>query len=285
MKIIKHIDEMKNLSLTLQKAGKTVSFVPTMGALHDGHISLLKIAKQKADKAIMSIFVNPTQFGPKEDFSKYPRPFEQDCEIAEKNGCDFMFAPISEEMYPPHYNTYVSVEEITRTLCGISRPNHFRGVTTVVLKLFNIVNPQVAIFGQKDAQQVIVIKRMVQDLNLSVRIETGATIREKDGLAMSSRNKYLTSEERKAAPVIYNGLQTALELFTKGEKDTQIIRDKISQLYLASQLITPEYIEIVNMTTLQSLDQVEAPCLMAVACRTGQSGTRLIDNIVLGGSL
>ncbi len=285
MKVVKSPVEMKNLSLTLQSRGGTIGLVPTMGALHKGHLSLLKRAKSVCDYSVMSIFVNPTQFGPHEDYQKYPRPFDADCELAEKSGCDYLFAPSKEDMYPSHYNTYVSVENITERLCGASRPGHFRGVTTVVLKFFNIINPQVAVFGQKDAQQVLVIKRMVQDLNLSVHIDVAPIIREADGLALSSRNQYLTIDERKDAPEIFKGLTIANEKYSTGERNGKNLIDSIKSHYQNMKLIDTEYIELVDTVDLNLLTVVSQTALVAVACRTKQSKTRLIDNIIIGGAL
>jgi len=285
MKIITSPQEMKNISLTYQKGGQTIGFVPTMGALHKGHLSLLDIAKKQSDVCVMSIFVNPVQFGPKEDFKKYPRPFREDCDKAEAAGCDIVFAPSTEAMYPEHYSTYVTVEGITERLCGASRPGHFRGVTTVVLKLFNIVMPQTAVFGQKDAQQVVVIKRMVHDLDISVRIVVGATVREFDGLAMSSRNVYLTAPERCDAPLICKGLQAAEKAYVEGERNADTLIGLIKNVYSGTGMFSPEYIEIADITTLQPLKVLEKTALIAVACRTKESTTRLIDNIIVGGRM
>jgi len=285
MKIVKSSAEMKNLSLTLQKSGQTVGLVPTMGALHKGHLSLVDISRKSADITVMSIFVNPTQFGPGEDYEKYPRIFDSDCAMAEKAGCDIVFAPAAADMYPKHYSTYVSVEGITSSLCGISRPNHFRGVATVVLKFINIVNPQVAVFGQKDAQQVLVIRRMIHDLNCSVKLEIAPIVREQDGLAMSSRNVYLTGNERRDVPLIWKSLTEVKELFEKGERKVAFLKEKLNQYLLRSTLIKPEYLEFVDTIELKPLEVLNTTALVAVACRTAESNTRLIDNIVLGGSL
>lgn len=285
MKIVKSSAEMKNLSLTYQISGRTISLVPTMGALHNGHVSLLKIARENSDVSVMSIFVNPTQFGPNEDYQKYPRVFQQDCTMAEQAGCDIIFAPPVEDMYPPHYSTYVSVEKITENLCGISRPNFFRGVATVVLKLFNIVNPQIAVFGQKDAQQLLVIKRMVRDLNLSVKVDCAPIIREENGLAMSSRNAYLSIAEKMEASLIYKSLKHAELLYSQGERSAAVIRDAISKVLMQSSLLKPEYIELVDTVDIKSIDIMQSTTLVAIACRTLESGTRLIDNTVLGGLL
>ncbi|KMQ50965.1 Pantoate--beta-alanine ligase [Chitinispirillum alkaliphilum] len=285
MKTVSSPQEMKNLSFTLQKSGSTIGLVPTMGALHKGHLSLLSLASQQTDVKVMSIFVNPTQFAPGEDLEKYPRTLEDDIRRAENAGCDILFVPSVSDMYPVNYSTFVDVENIGQRLCGASRPGHFRGVATVVLKFFNIVNPQVAVFGQKDAQQVIVLKRMVHDLNLSVHIETGPIIRENDGLALSSRNVYLTNSERREASLIYKGLIKAQAAFHSGTVDTSQLRSLILELYEGALYLTPEYIEIVDTLTLEPLERILDTALVAVACRTKQSDTRLIDNIILGGKL
>lgn len=273
---------MINIALTLRAGGKRCALVPTMGALHEGHLSLLKIAQGCADVTVMSVFVNPIQFGPKEDFAQYPRPFERDCALAQAAGCDIVFAPSAKEMYPDHFATTVSVGSITSRLCGASRPDHFAGVTTVVLKLFNIVKPHTAVFGAKDAQQVAVIKRMVDDLHCPVEIVTGPIIREEDGLAMSSRNVYLTTSERLAARSLYRGLKKVEFLYTKGEHNTEILRAAITSICNESSLIVPEYIEIVDRITLMPLGTVTTSALVAVACRMQESATRLIDNTILG---
>ena len=285
MKIISSPSEMKNLSLTAQSGGSSVGLVPTMGALHDGHLSLLKLAARHCDFLVMSVFVNPAQFGPAEDFGKYPRRFERDCELAREAGCGCLFAPQPSDMYPENYSTYVSVENITDTLCGASRPGHFRGVATVVLKLFNIVSPQVAVFGQKDAQQVVVIKRMCRDLNMSVRLVTAPIIREENGLAMSSRNAYLSQGERLESALIYKSLTAAQELYDSGERGGFAIRERIRSVLGKGRLIKPEYIEVVDAVLLKPVEKVEKSAIAAVACRTDESGTRLIDNIILGGDL
>jgi pantoate--beta-alanine ligase len=285
MKIVTNPGEMKTLSLTLQKAGKKVGLVPTMGALHAGHMSLLKTAQHLCDVTVMSIFVNPAQFGPAEDFSKYPRPFGEDCKKAEENWCDVVFAPSEKDMYPDGYSTYVDVEKITDRLCGASRPGHFRGVTTVVLKLVNIVMPQVAVFGQKDGQQCLVIKRMVADLNVPVKLVIAPTVREADGLAMSSRNAYLTQAERSVAPEIYKGLAKAQALYDSGERSARKLCFSAAETYRKAAGFSVEYIELVDAVTAQAASTVSGTALLAVAVRTRESKTRLIDNIVLGGSL
>jgi pantoate--beta-alanine ligase len=285
MKIVKSPAEMKNLSTTMQRSGSSVGLVPTMGALHKGHISLLERVKGVCDFSVMSIFVNPVQFGPNEDFKKYPRPFDADCEMAEKAGCDVIFAPSKEDMYPENYCTYVNVEDITDRLCGASRPGHFRGVSTVVLKFFNIVMPQVASFGQKDAQQVLVIKRMVHDLNLSVTIDVAPILREESGLAMSSRNAYLSSAERDAAPLIYKGLCNAVAQFNAGVTKSDVLINVVRNVIGESSLLDIEYVELVDTVKIKPVVSVSSAALIAVACRTKESRTRLIDNIVVGGIL
>jgi pantoate--beta-alanine ligase len=285
MKIVRRPDEMKNLCTTYGKTGATIGLVPTMGALHDGHLSLIRLALQSCDACVVSIFVNPIQFGPAEDFQKYPRPFDSDCEKAEAAGSDVVFAPSQTDMYPVDYTTYIDVRRITDTLCGASRPGHFQGVATVVLKFLNIVSPQVAIFGQKDAQQFAVIKRMAADLNLSTKIISAPIVREPDGLAMSSRNVFLTAGERPQAALIYKGLCVATEKFGTGERSARRLKETITTVFKDATLLSPEYIEIVGATTLIPLETLIGPALMAIAVRTKESGTRLIDNIVLGGEL
>jgi pantoate--beta-alanine ligase len=288
VKIVHTLAEIKDSVAALRRSlGKTIGLVPTMGALHEGHLSLIRRARERTDAVVMSIFVNPAQFGPKEDFSKYPRTLDNDCRKAEGAGCDIVFAPSAADMYPTPYFTYVNVDELDRALCGASRPGHFRGVATVVLKFFNIVVPDVAFFGAKDAQQVVVLKRMTQDLNVPVAIEVCPTVRENDGLAMSSRNVFLTPAERKAAPAIGRALKAAASLFENGETNAATIAGTLDATLRKEPLIQKEYIEIVDTITLQPQTTITSTgaALVAVACRTRESGTRLIDNIVLGGSL
>jgi len=286
MKLIKSISEMKDYVSAVKRRGMSVALAPTMGALHVGHLSLLKIAREACDVSVASVFVNPTQFGPKEDFDKYPRNLESDSEQAESAGCDCLFAPDAGEMYPNGYGTYVDAGPIGEVMCGAARPGHFRGVATVVLKLFNIVTPDAAIFGAKDAQQVAVIKKVVEDLNLPIRIITAPIVREKDGLAMSSRNAYLTEKERIQSTSINKALTEAKKIFDKGEKSVERIKEVIvSTINNSGGLIQVEYVEIVDPTTLNpfiaDIDD-NTPALIAVACRTQESKTRLIDNIVVG---
>jgi pantoate--beta-alanine ligase len=256
-----------------------------MGALHEGHLSLVNESQKRTGATVMSIFVNPTQFGQGEDYDAYPRVLEADAEKARAVGCAAVFAPPASAMYPVGYKTYVDVEELGGKLCGRARPGHFRGVATVVLKFFNIVRPDEAFFGQKDAQQAIVLKRMVLDLNVPVTLTVCPTVRSRDGLALSSRNAYLTPAERAAAPAICKGLTAAASLYLAGERNAAKLIAAVKAILAASPLIVPEYIEIVDTVSLQSLDVIDGPVLMAVACRTGVSRTRLIDNTVLGGSL
>jgi pantoate--beta-alanine ligase len=285
VKTIRSAVDMKKWSKDARSKGRTIGFVPTMGALHEGHFSLLKRSKDRADATVMSIFVNPAQFGPGEDFRRYPRPLEADCEKARASGCDAVFVPEAADIYQNGYCTYVTVEGLDKKLCGVSRPDHFRGVATVVLKLFNIVAPDIAFFGHKDAQQAILLRRMAADLNVPVAIEVCPTVREADGLAMSSRNAYLSPAERAAAPIIYKGLKAALAQYEAGERDAARLVSAVETAFREAPLIGKEYIEIVDLETLDTLTSVSAAALIAVACRTKESGTRLIDNLTVGGSL
>jgi pantoate--beta-alanine ligase len=285
MKVVRSVSEMINLSYTFRSAGKTIALVPTMGALHAGHLSLLKRARECADTTVMSLFVNPTQFGAGEDFDKYPRTFENDRMQTEMNGCDILFAPDESQMYPSDHRTTVAVSDITEKLCGKSRPTHFTGVTTIVLKLLNIIHPHYAVFGAKDAQQVIVIRRMLKDLHHSTRIEVGPIIREPDGLALSSRNAYLTGEERTEAPNICIALKIVRNLFEKGETSAESLKSVLNEHLMKFHCINVEYAEIVDCTTLEPLKAVTGKALVAVACKMKESRTRLIDNTILGGAL
>jgi len=285
MKIVRDVLEMQNICTDLRHAQKRIGCVPTMGALHEGHLSLLHIARQRCDISVMTLFVNPTQFGPKEDLLKYPRPFDKDCEVAEKHGCDILFAPDTNDMYPDNYMSYVVVENITHKLEGESRPGHFRGVTTIVLKLFNITIPHIAVFGQKDAQQAIVLKRMVTDLNLPVELIIAPTLREKDGLALSSRNTYLTKKERLKVPLLYQGLHKAEQEHNRGELFAKNLIKHIKETYKKTELFKAEYIAIVDVENLEPVETISGKTLIAVACRTKETNTRLIDNIILGGTL
>ncbi|MCS7278576.1 MAG: pantoate--beta-alanine ligase [Thermodesulfobacteriaceae bacterium] len=279
MKIIEKISEMKNLIRSWKEKKLRIALVPTMGYLHEGHLSLVRKAKALGDKTVVSIFVNPLQFGPKEDFREYPRDLERDKALLEKEGVDTVFVPLAEEMYPSNFQTYVEVTQLTQGLCGAFRPGHFKGVTTVVLKLFNIIEPDWAIFGEKDYQQLKVIQQMVKDLNLEVKIIGCPTVREKDGLAMSSRNTYLSSEERISALSLYKALNLAEELIKRGEKESKEIKKKLKELISSFPYTQVQYIELVDPETLEPVEKVEKPILCALAVWVGK--TRLIDNKII----
>jgi pantoate--beta-alanine ligase len=279
MQVATTIAEIRACVREAHAAGKTVGFVPTMGALHAGHASLMQAAAGRCDYVVVSIFVNPTQFGPGEDFEKYPRPIEKDLEICRQHGVDAVFAPSRTEMYPRANLTWVTVEKVSEPLCGRFRPGHFRGVATVCMKLFNIVGADLAFFGQKDAQQVAVIRRMVADLNLPLEIVVCPTVREPDGLAMSSRNQYLSPQERKEATIISRSLQRSAELIRSGERDAARITDEMLRVLRQVPALRVEYASLVDAETLEDLPQVRGRVLVAVAARLGS--TRLIDNIVV----
>ena len=262
-----------------RRAGKRLGFIATMGALHEGHLSLVRAAKSACDVVAVSIFVNPLQFGPTEDLAKYPRTFERDSGLLEKEAVDFIFAPTPAEMYPAGAVTYVTVEGLSDKLCGRSRPGHFRGVTTVVAKLFHIVEPDAAFFGQKDAAQSTIIRRMVQDLNLPIEIVVCPIVREPDGLAMSSRNAYLTPQERKSALVLHRSLTEIKNRFDLGERSTAKLIAAGKQLLSREAGVRLDYLEIVDPSTLDPVTLLHRPALVAVAAIVGN--TRLIDNIVL----
>jgi pantoate--beta-alanine ligase len=277
MQIIKSPRKMQKLSLGLKKQGKLIGFVPTMGYLHQGHLSLVKAARKHSDVVVASIFVNPTQFGPKEDFKTYPRNFKKDQALLQKEGCDIIFYPQVKDIFPPNFLTYVDVEKITKKLEGASRPGHFKGVTTIVAKLFNLVLPDIAVFGQKDAQQAVVIKKMVKDLNYPVKIMVAPTIRGKNGLAMSSRNSYLTKEEREKAKILYGSLELAKNLIKKGERNSSAIIDKMKKSIALEKAAKLDYINISEANTLAPLKEIEGEVLISLAARFGK--TRLIDNL------
>ncbi len=280
MEIIKSVQEMSRLARNFKKEGNVIGFVPTMGFLHEGHLSLVREAKKESDRVVVSIFVNPTQFGPGEDYKEYPRDLEGDAVKLEEIGIDYIFTPEVADMYPEGFNSYVEVLGITEVLCGSSRPGHFRGVTTVVSKLFNIVQPDQAYFGQKDFQQLMVIKRMVRDLNMPVEVKGLPIVREPDGLARSSRNKYLNGQERKAASVLYRSLLRAEELYQSGIKETSRLKKEIINLISSEPLAKIDYVAIVVPDTLQELDIIKGQSLVALAVYIGN--TRLIDNLLLG---
>ncbi len=279
MKIICTVEEMRSWSRAQKRVGHTVAFVPTMGALHEGHLSLMREGKMRGDVLTISIYVNPTQFGPNEDLNKYPRTLEQDLEKASELGVDAAFVPTDDQIYPEGFKTYVNVEGITQTLCGASRPTHFKGVTTVVAKLFNIVEPDISIFGEKDYQQLVVIRKMVKDLNMSVEIVGCPIVREPDGLAMSSRNKYLSSDERSAALSISRSLRHADELVANGETDARAVLSCVRETIDREKLVKIDYAKIVDAQTLEDLTKIDRPAVLALAAFVGN--TRLIDNICL----
>jgi len=276
MKVVEKIDDMRQVRHQLTEP---VGLVPTMGYFHEGHLSLVRGARAENPSVVVSIFVNPTQFGLQEDFNGYPRDTQRDLPLLEKEKTDIVFMPSVAEMYPPQFSSWVEVGKITEKLEGASRPGHFRGVTTVVAKLFNIVQPTRAYFGQKDAQQLVVIKKMVADLNMNLEIVAVPTVREPDGLAMSSRNTYLNPEERKAAVVLYQALSLAQKLWSQGEKDAERLRREMTDLIQKQPLADIDYLSIADAETLDELDTVNPPALVSLAVRIGS--TRLIDNVVL----
>jgi pantoate--beta-alanine ligase len=276
MQVVRTIAEIRALR---QKFSGTVGFVPTMGYLHEGHLALVKQARRENSAVIVSIYVNPTQFGPREDFRAYPRDLDRDLELLRKEGTDSVFVPLDDEMYPPGFSSWVHVEKVTERLEGASRPGHFRGVATIVAKLFNIVQPTRAYFGQKDAQQVMVIKRMVADLNMDPEVVTVPTVRESDGLAMSSRNIYLSPKERQAATILFKALTLAQQLRKGGQKDAEKIRRQMTALIEEEPLAHVDYVSIADAETLQELNLLDRPAVGSLAVRVGK--TRLLDNMPL----
>jgi pantoate--beta-alanine ligase len=281
MRIISKVKEMQKVADELRKEGKIIGVVPTMGYLHEGHLSLIRLAKEKSDVVITTIFVNPLQFAPNEDYDRYPRDFERDVKLAQSAGCDIIFHPSVEEMYPQNFLTYVEVDKLTKVLEGEFRPTHFRGVTTVVAKLFNITKPHIAVFGQKDAQQALIIKQMVRDLNFDIEIIVAPIIREPDGLAMSSRNVYLSDSERKDATVLYESLKLAEKLIENGERNSKNIILKMEELIKSKPTAKIDYIAIVEPETLEKVETLSEgkKYLIALAVRIGS--TRLIDNTIV----
>ncbi len=279
MEVAETIQSIRSLVKAAGSGGKKIGLVPTMGALHIGHISLIEAAVEECDFVVVSIFVNPTQFGPGEDFEKYPRPLDADLNICRNAGTDVVFAPTPEQMYPAENITWVNVEKLTESLCGRFRTGHFRGVTTVCTKLFNIVAPDIAFFGQKDAQQAIVIRRMVADLNMPLEIVICPTVREPNGLAVSSRNKYLTEQQKKDAANIYKSLQKCRKMIDAGVEETTEIITEMRKILQQVPSIEIEYISIVDAGTLRNIDQIAGKVLAAVAVKIGPA--RLIDNILV----
>lgn len=273
------IDELVRRRRRLRQEGLRIGFVPTMGALHEGHSALVRVAREHADHVVVSIFVNPKQFGPAEDLARYPRDLEGDAERLEREGCDTLFAPEAEAMYPPGFETRVSVPETASGLCGAQRPGHFDGVATVVAKLFNIVAPDVAVFGEKDFQQLAVIRRMVADLAFELEIVGVPTVREPDGLALSSRNVYLSPEERARALSLGNGLSAARAAHAAGERRPGVLI-AAARAPMAAARVEPEYLELRSFDDLRPVERADGPCVLLVAAKIG--GTRLIDNVILG---
>lgn len=277
MKVVTTLAEMRELRGQL--AG-SVGFVPTMGYLHEGHLALVRHARAENQTLIVSIFVNHAQFGPGEDFASYPRDPERDLALLEKEGVDFVFMPSADEIYPEGFNSWVEIEKVSERLEGATRPGHFRGVATVVAKLFNIVQPTGAYFGQKDAQQLIVIRKMVSDLDMNLEVVAVPTIREPDGLALSSRNTYLSPEERQAALVLWKALCLAQELWDRGEKSAELIRQEMTSMIQSEPLANIDYVSVADPDSLEELAEIDRPALVSMAVRIGK--TRLIDNITLG---
>ncbi len=279
METIRTVAEMERRASELRESGAVIGLVPTMGALHEGHLSLIRRAAGLADTVVVSIFVNPTQFGPSEDFESYPRDVERDAALAGEAGCDIVFAPEAHDVYPAHYATVVHVQHLTRRLCGAFRPGHFDGVTTVVAKLLNIVRPHLAVFGRKDGQQLAVIERMVADLDMGVRIVPGDTVREPDGLAMSSRNSYLSDAEREDAVVLSQALELARGLFDSGETNAALVVGRMREMIESKETTEIQYIEAVDRATMDPVAELGENVMIAMAVFLGK--TRLIDNMVL----
>jgi pantoate--beta-alanine ligase len=277
IQVIKAASEMQKISEMLRSQGKTIGCVPTMGYLHEGHLSLMREARHRADVVVISIFVNPTQFGPSEDLDTYPRDLEGDLKKAEALGVDYVYLPSNQEMYPQGYQTYITVDLLSQGLCGASRPTHFRGVATVVAKLFNIMKPHMAFFGEKDYQQLKVIERMVRDLNFDVEIIGMPTLREEDGVAMSSRNAYLSHEEREQAISLNQALRHAQDLAHKGERGVSVLVEEAKKIIENQPAVKIDYLEIRDAETLQKIEEIQGPARILVAAFLGKS--RLIDNM------
>lgn len=278
MRLVRSISQVRKIIALIKKKDRKIGLVPTMGYLHEGHLSLVRIARKKCDFLIVSVFVNPAQFGPKEDFHKYPRNLRRDLLLLRKEGVDLVFNPPAKAMYPEGFRTYVEVSEWSKLLCGASRPIHFRGVTTVVLKLFNILQPDIAVFGGKDFQQAVIIKKMVKDLNLSVRVMTGKIVREPDGLAMSSRNAYLSENERKNAVILYGSLNWLRQAYQRGLRDPRLGISRVKKM-IKEKGGRIDYIKMVDRNTLESVNKLKKGTLVALAVFFGR--TRLIDNTIL----
>ncbi len=280
MEVIKTVREMQRFSESLRSRGKRIAFVPTMGYLHDGHLRLMEEGRKKSDCLVTSIYVNPTQFGPGEDLDRYPRDFERDEKLSREVGVDVIFYPSNSEMYPDNYQTYVTVESITDNLCGLTRPGHFRGVATVCAKLFNIVKPHVTIFGRKDFQQLVVIKRIIADLNMDIEVIGMPTVREPDGLAMSSRNAYLQENERESALSLSRSLKLAESFYTQGERDAAVIIKAVKDFIEKHPGTRIDYVKICDVETMKDVTFLERKSVLALAVWVGVP--RLIDNRVFG---
>lgn len=279
IKIIPTVEQMQERAESLRLDGRRIACVPTMGFLHDGHLSLMRIAKRRADVLVVSVFVNPAQFGPGEDFETYPRNLERDLELCAKENVDIVFTPKTATLYPDGYQSYVKLEQLPHHLCGLSRPVFFTGVATVVCKLFNIVRPHVAVFGEKDYQQLLIIRRMVKDLNFNTEIIGAPIVREKDGLAMSSRNAYLTPDQRPAALTLYRSIVRARKRVETGERDAARILKEVRDLITAQPETDIDYLSICDPETLIDVVRIDRTALMALAVKVGK--TRLIDNTIL----
>lgn len=280
MEIIDNPQELQNLSLILRSEGKTIAFVPTMGYFHEGHLQLMDAARKQADVVIVSLFVNPTQFGENEDLDNYPHDLERDSKLAEEHGVDILFTPTKEDMYHPDHSTWVEVPNLARNLCAKSRPVHFRGVATIVTKLFMTVLPHIGIFGEKDWQQLAIIKRMVRDLNIPVDVQGHPIVREESGLALSSRNVYLTDAEKEVAPMLQQGLKQMKEAVHKGESDAAKLKESLINFYTQNIPGSKvDYIEIVHPDNINVLEKIDGPAICAVAVQIGKA--RLIDNLLI----
>ncbi len=277
--VIRDVEEMQREAERLRCLGKRVGVVPTMGFLHEGHLTLIRMGKKHSDVVITTIFVNPTQFGPSEDFTRYPRNLDRDTQLASRAGTDYVFAPGTDAVYPQNYHSFVEIEKITAVLEGKLRPGHFRGVATIVAKLFNITKPHVAVFGQKDAQQVAVIRQMIRDLNFDIRLLVCPIVREPDGLAMSSRNTYLSEVERAQAPVLHTSLKLAEKLILQGEREARTIIQQVKDMITGNSSAVIDYVSIADAATLEELVECKGSMLLSLAARFGT--TRLIDNIML----
>jgi len=279
MEIVNHPRDMQAASLAWRQQHQTIALVPTMGYFHEGHLSLMRYARERGDRLVVSLFVNPTQFGPSEDLDRYPRDLERDAALAREVGVDVLYTPTASQMYPEGYQTYVSVEDVSQGLCGASRPGHFRGVATVVLKLFNQVLPHLAVFGEKDYQQLVVIKRMVADLDVPVEVEGRPIVRETDGLALSSRNTYLSREDRQSALCLFQALTRAQNMAASGENQADNILSSVKQTITSTPGTRLDYAVLVDPDSLQSVDTIRGSARLAVAAWVGD--TRLIDNMLL----